>query len=619
MDTKDFRVHLLDSSLAQLGHGDGQVREKTQSILEDLILEDPNRAERVLERLADNDSHVRQDCVKLLGRLVWDWRKDPPAVVKGVVSALLKAVDDPQASVRRTAFRAFAQMRSAPEGWGTLLAQFAGDSDLTVRREAVRLLGNLRSDDQDVIHGLAAGLQDSDSQVRMEASIAFCYRSGWPPREPWLRSAFLEALEDSNPHTRSLALRGVWHTDWQAESSMAVFLKHLEDEDLEVRRSALNEILNVALNSPELARAAVPALLRALGNPQLARRAALALVKVAPMEPALHVYLKSLLGKVGVRATALCLQARAHVKEAVNLALHALRDSKWDTQLPFTAGVVHVTPRDTAAKALLEHALIGDVELEDIRSIDVVNNPILGVQMAAIILRLFPGDTLALRRVTEGLAHDKDVIREKTAWTLPHIICADPRVIPVALESLGSDLEMVRVASIAALSTIAKPPLEALPALTHHLGGGDAFQKGALLKLIASLGPEAASATEAVLDLMSTSEFWARGIVALSSIHAKHPACVSHYVRALDDDNMSLRMWAIVGLQTMRSAAIASLPAIAKVFADPNSEVRLRAVAAMVAVGREHPVTKVSLARVVVGDPEENVRRMAAYALGWLS
>ena len=254
----------------------------------------------------------------------------PPTAMKSIASALLHALNDPHASVRREALRALERLPSVPNGLGSLLARLAGDADLSVRREAVRLLGNARKDDHDIVHGLAAGLQDSDSEVRMEATMAFCYRSGWPPREAWLRSTFLEGLEDSNPRTRSLALRGIWQTDWRAESSMAAFLRHLNDEDLEVKRSAICGIFNVASNSPELARPAVPALLRALDDPQLAPFPAQALVKVAPAEPALQAYLKSLLDKVGSTAAALCLEARAHVREAVQVALADLRETTWD-------------------------------------------------------------------------------------------------------------------------------------------------------------------------------------------------------------------------------------------------------------------------------------------------
>ena len=77
-------------------------------------------------------------------------------------------------------------------------------------------------------------------------------------------------------------------------------------------------------------------------------------------------------------------------------------------------------------------------------------------------------------------------------------------------------------------------------------------------------------------------------------------------------------MWALLGLQVMRAAAAAALPAIRKALADPSGEMRLRAVMAMAEVGRAEPGTRTSLARVAGTDPEERVRRMAAYALGWL-
>ena len=356
-------------------------------------------------------------------------------------------------------------------------------------------------------------------------------------------------------------------------------------------------------------------------EPRLAPWPARALVKVAPAEPALHAYLKNLLERVGASAAALCLEARAHVEEAVRLCLDALRDSTWDFMLSLEAHREHVsTSRNSAAEALLEHARPGDVLLEDLKSIDAGNDAVLDAQIAAVIMRLFPGNVNALRRVEQGLHHEKDRVRERTAWTLPHIICADARVVPLALEALGSPLEGVRTASIYALSKIEKTPLEVLPVLTDHLRRGSAYQRDTLLKLIGSLGPEAASAAKAVLEVLDSSEedHWCRGVVTLARIHATHVGCVPHYIRGLEEEDARIRMWALLGLQVMGSAATPSLPAIKKVLADPSSDVRIRAVMAMAMVGQEHPETKVSLAKIAGADPEESVRKMAAYALGWL-
>jgi HEAT repeat protein/beta-lactamase regulating signal transducer with metallopeptidase domain len=216
-----------------------------------------------------------------------------PQISDSTVDALVAALDDPDAEVRRTAAHALARLRDRRALPGLTAA--LKDESPDVRRAAAGALGDLR--DQQAVDGLIGALKDPEPDVRRAAASALgdlrdpravepliaalgdeaadvrraAASALGDLRDPRAVAPLLTTLQDDNPDVRRFAASALG--DLRDASAVPGLIGRLKDADTDVRRfaaSALGDLRD---------RRAVPALVTALSdeNAEVRRFAASAL------------------------------------------------------------------------------------------------------------------------------------------------------------------------------------------------------------------------------------------------------------------------------------------------------------------------------------------------------
>jgi len=213
----------------------------------------PRVVAALLKALGDPVADVRRDAASALGNL------EAAAGVGGLASLL---TDDPHAGVREMAAWALGQIESRA-GTAALGAAAHRDSSAEVRAMAVWALGQV--EDPQSVTALAAALGDRSDEVRSRAAWALGTIGVRPAP-----AALLAALSDAAPAVR---LTAAWALG-QIEDTTAVkpLVAALDDADAEVRRAAF-------WAAAQLGDGAQPALLAALEHedPEIRAMAARAL------------------------------------------------------------------------------------------------------------------------------------------------------------------------------------------------------------------------------------------------------------------------------------------------------------------------------------------------------
>jgi len=222
-----------------------------------------------------------------------------PQAVPSAVEALVAALDDPDAQVRRTAAHALARLRD-PRALPGLTAALKDESP-DVRRAAASALGDLR--DQQAVDALIGALKDPEPDVRRAAASALADLDD--PRavdsliatiddeaadvrrsvasalgdlgDTRAVSALIDALKDPNDDVRRAAASALG--DLGDRSAVPALVAALTDESAEVRRfaaSALGDIQDPAAAGPlanamkdadpEVRRAAIAAFVDVVGS-----------------------------------------------------------------------------------------------------------------------------------------------------------------------------------------------------------------------------------------------------------------------------------------------------------------------------------------------------------------
>jgi HEAT repeat protein/beta-lactamase regulating signal transducer with metallopeptidase domain len=213
----------------------------------------PRVVAALLKALGDPVADVRRDAAYALGNL------EAPAGVGGLARLL---VDDADAGVREMAAWALGQIESRG-GTASLADAVRRDSSTDVRAMAVWALGQL--EDPQSVTTLAAALGDRSDEVRSRAAWALGTIGARPAP-----AALMDALSDRVPAVRVSA---AWALG-QIEDTAAVrpLVAALDDSDAEVRRAAF-------WAAAQLGEGAQPALLAALEHkdPEIRAMAARAL------------------------------------------------------------------------------------------------------------------------------------------------------------------------------------------------------------------------------------------------------------------------------------------------------------------------------------------------------
>jgi HEAT repeat protein len=179
------------------------------------------RVAALVTALRDSDAEVRRAAAKSLGQL-----ED-----KRAVPGLIAALRDGDGEVRQQAAWALGQLedKRATEP----LAAALKDSNIEVRRKAAWALGQL--EDQSAGPALAAALRDADAEVRRTAA--------WGLGQLELRTApaeLIDALKDPNADVRRTA---AWALSEMGDARAVPALRQmLNDTDADARKNAINAL-----------------------------------------------------------------------------------------------------------------------------------------------------------------------------------------------------------------------------------------------------------------------------------------------------------------------------------------------------------------------------------------
>ncbi len=223
----------------------------------------------------------------------------PQDTNSAVVPALLEALKDPNAEVRRAAAQSLGNIgdRRATSGLIAVLA----DQEAEVRLAATQSLGNL--EDPRSIDGLAARLTDPVTDVRRAAIHALSSLDGKVSAD-----LFRPALDDADPEIRASAARAVGNL--KDQRSMPALVRLVGDKNADVRQAAISALGDLGLET-------VPAgVLDALRDPKADVRQAAAWLVGEVGEIRAVPSLKQLLG-----------DPNADVREAAVNALSEIRDA----------------------------------------------------------------------------------------------------------------------------------------------------------------------------------------------------------------------------------------------------------------------------------------------------
>jgi len=151
------------------------------------------------------------------------------------VPGLVRALDDESADVRRYAAAALGDLRD-PQAIEPLIGTL-GDGDADVRRYAASALGDLR--DPSAVDPLAKALGDTDADVRRAAVSAL-----GDIRSPRAVQPLIGRLRDEDPDVRRAAAYALG--DLHDPAALDALTAAMKDENAEVRRAAISALADIS-------------------------------------------------------------------------------------------------------------------------------------------------------------------------------------------------------------------------------------------------------------------------------------------------------------------------------------------------------------------------------------
>jgi HEAT repeat protein len=121
-----------------------------------------------LKDLKGRNTGQRRDAIRALGEI---GKREPSASLK-IVPALVEALKDSEADVRRAAPAGLAKMGPNAKGAVPSLKEALSDSDKDVRSAALQALADIDPSNPEVISTICKGLKDKDLDVRKAAVVA---------------------------------------------------------------------------------------------------------------------------------------------------------------------------------------------------------------------------------------------------------------------------------------------------------------------------------------------------------------------------------------------------------------------------------------------------------------
>ena len=513
------------------------------------------------------EARFRETVARTLGQI-------GPAA-EAAVPALSKALADLDNGVRKAAARVLDDMGVDPLHRVSFLIEALSDEKSLVRYGAARSLGEIGSVTEAVVPALNKALADEDVGVRGQAAEALGQIG---PAAEAAVPTLTKMLADEDTSLRKRAARALGQIGPTAEVAVAALTKALADEDALVRHSVTKALDSMRVDP----RRRILRLIEALSDENSSVRlgAAMALADIGPAaEPAVAALTKALEdGDTGVRDRAA--EALAKIGPAAGPAVAALTKALEDRD----TGV-----RDKAAKALGQ---IGPAAGPAVAALTKALKQYGVYRAAAQALGKIglPAEP-AVTALSKLLADQDRGAREDAARALDNMH-VDPRDrVPGLTEALSDERVDVRDTAVWQLGQIGAAAEPALVALINALEHESSRVRGAAAKALGQIGAAAEPALPALSKaLADDEESHVRETAAqaldyvLSGMGVDRRCWLSHVIRALSDENRSIRCKAVQSLgEISATEAVAPalkvlvIPALKKGLADEDADVRATA------------------------------------------
>jgi HEAT repeat protein len=487
-----------------------------------------------------------------------------PAFAQAPVSELVQAAKSGGDGARIKAIDDLAAQKEKAAAAVAPLTELLKDASPEVRAHAANALGEIGAPARSAAEALSALLKDGDQSVRRQAveSIA-SIRPGSQVMIP----IFIKLMEDPDPGVRQRILQAVSAAGVQAVPSLIEGLKN--------EKAAYWACLILRDMGP-IAKDAVPALTEQLKNPRLEirREAALAL------------------GAIG-----------ADAKSALPALASLLDDSTGQEAATFVMGQIGQIPPSAEPKVRA-----------NIKS----DNKVLSTISLWALARVHPKDAALAKEAAEqiiGRLQDQDPFVRVSAARALSALQLDPAITFPIFEKVLENADPTTVRH--ALDALATLGARAVPRLTAALKHEPLRVQAAYT--LGQIGPEAAPATAALAELLSSNSPTAanEAAMALAKIGPAAKASVPALVAALEKPECDSAHAIMYALGKMGSEAKAAKPALVKRIADPATAVL--AGWALVEVDPSGPeVSSVAMPALIAGlsDESPEKRQLAAQAIG---
>lgn len=518
---------------------------------------------RAIQEVGHGDNHLLVDALVRMLKSKNDNRRGGAAMAlghlspppKGVVPALVDAMNDPHPVVRRYVAEALGRY-DGPEGetaLQTLLATMR-DPDFWVRINAGRSLARHGEAAAEAIPPIIRLLRTEDRNLRSQAAEVL---GKFGPSAQVAIAALLVALDDENEHVRRSAEQALNAVSPIGSETAEQALMALREGDLSQRRAAICDLvrpgsvaqkevdsnalvdsLRVALADPAPnVRATAAAALGRLGHQAVTATAAL-LAAMKDETPGVRVLSATALGRV----------APGNAKAIETLGLALAGDSSINVRNAAASGLGWMGPQAAVAAPLMIQALND-------------RDGTVRVHVIVALGRIGPADG----SVASALKHiaEQDPSANVRIWAiraLGLIGAKSDLVVPTLLKMFDDANGNIRHAAASQLGRI-RPTNEVLPALLGLLNEGKPPGRSLAADTLGMLGREAAA--EAVPAL----------------------------IRALRDQDEEVRKGAVTSLMEFGEAAAPAVQALNQALKDPcpairsDAELALKCIAGEAGVG----------------------------------